>query len=74
MTKWSKYIQLYFFKTLPPSAYIPNAANITTKSATFAFSSLLFSSFFTFLYFLSFLSPSILTEIFELIGHKKPAF
>lgn len=41
MTKWSKYIQLYFFKTLPPSAYVPNAANIKTKSATFAFSSLL---------------------------------
>ena len=43
-----KYIQLYwFFKTLPPSAYIPNAANIKTKSATFAFSSrLLFFYFF----------------------------
>ena len=50
-TKWSKYIQLYFFKTLPPSAYIPNAANITTKSATFAFSSLVLFFYFFLLSF-----------------------
>lgn len=53
-TKWSKYIQLYFFKTLPPSAYIPNAANITTKSATFAFSSLVLFFYFFLFFLLSF--------------------
>ena len=53
MTKWNKYIQL-FFKTLPPSAYIPKAANKKTKSATFAFSSLLLFFYFFIFFLLSF--------------------
>ena len=46
------YPVFFFFTTLPPSAYIPNAANIKTKSATFAFSSLVLFFFLLFLIFL----------------------